>query len=75
MKKKYRTPSGTAYTLYQDMLQQPHLLVAGATGSGKSVVINGIIHTALYHSPAQVQLILIDPKRVELVEYKNLKSL
>jgi len=72
MPKKYRTPTGTVYTLYKSMLKQPHLLIAGATGSGKSVVINGIIHTALYHSPAQVQLILIDPKRVELVEYKNL---
>lgn len=72
MPKKYRTPTGTVYTLYKSMLEQPHLLIAGATGSGKSVVINGIIHTALYHSPARVQLILIDPKRVELVEYKNL---
>ena len=70
--KRYRTPSGTVYSLYRDMLKQPHLLIAGATGSGKSVVINGLIHTALYHSPAAVQLILIDPKRVELVEYRRL---
>ena len=54
------------------MLQQPHLLVAGATGSGKSVVINGIMYTALFKSPAQVQFILIDPKRVELIDYKPL---
>jgi len=54
------------------MLQQPHLLVAGATGSGKSVVINGIIATALKDSPAAVQFIFIDPKRVELVDYKRL---
>ena len=72
MKTRYKTPSGQVYTLYKDMLKQPHLLVAGATGSGKSVVINGIIYTALYDSPAAVQFILIDPKRVELVEYKNL---
>lgn len=72
MAKKYKTPEGQAYTLYADMLKQPHLLVAGATGSGKSVVINGIIYTALYDSPAKVEFILIDPKRVELVDYKRL---
>ena len=54
------------------MLQQPHLLIAGATGSGKSVVINGMMTTALKDSPAAVQFILIDPKRVELVDYKEL---
>lgn len=72
MKKRYKTPCGTVYTLYKDMLAQPHLLIAGATGSGKSVIINGIIYTALYNSPAAVQFILIDPKRVELVEYSKL---
>ncbi len=71
-KKRYKTPSGQVYTLYKDMLSQPHLLIAGATGSGKSVVINGLIYTALYDSPAAVRLILIDPKRVELIEYKVL---
>lgn len=72
MKKRYKTPGGTFYTLYRDMLTQPHLLVAGATGSGKSVVINGIIHTALLESPAKYQFVLIDPKRVELAEYRKL---
>lgn len=72
MKKRYKTPSGTVYTLYKNMLAQPHLLIAGATGSGKSVVINGIITTALHDSPAAVQFILIDPKRVELIDYKKL---
>ena len=60
------------YSLYEDMLQQPHLLVAGATGSGKSVLINGIIYTALKDSPKDKQFIFIDPKRVELCEYKTL---
>ena len=60
------------YSLYEDMLQQPHLLVAGATGSGKSVLINGVIYTALKDSPREKQLILIDPKRVELCKYKTL---
>ena len=72
MKTIWTTPQGSVYTLYKDMLQQPHLLVAGATGSGKSVVINGIIYTALHDSPAAVQFILIDPKRVELISYKTL---
>lgn len=71
-KKTWTTPAGAVYDLYNDMLQQPHLLVAGATGSGKSVVINGIMYTALFKSPAQVQFILIDPKRVELIDYKPL---
>ena len=72
MKKAYRTPGGTVYSLFRDMAEQPHLLVAGATGSGKSVVINGIIATLLHDSPARAQFILIDPKRVELVQYKRL---
>ena len=72
MKTTYTSPQGQYFTLYADMLKQPHLLVAGATGSGKSVVINGIIYTALFQTPASLELILIDPKRVELVEYKNL---
>ena len=72
MKRKWTTPEGKYYTLYADMLKQPHLLIAGATGSGKSVVINGILYTALYNSPAAVELILIDPKRVELIDYAQL---
>lgn len=68
----YTTPSGEYNSLFADMLQQPHLLIAGATGSGKSVVINGIIYTALYDTPAAVQFILIDPKRVELIDYKRI---
>jgi len=68
----YKTPSGKTYDLFYDMTKQPHLLVAGATGSGKSVVVNGIITTLLYDFPDQAQFILIDPKRVELSKYKKL---
>ena len=70
----WTTPDGVLYsTLYADMATQPHLLIAGATGSGKSVVVNGILHTLLAtHSPATLDLILIDPKRVELVQYRHL---
>ena len=63
---------GTIYTVYESMLEQTHLLVAGATGSGKSVVINGIIHNGLYSNPDHFQLILVDPKRVELSMCRNL---
>lgn len=72
IRKTWTTPQGQYYNLFADMLKQPHLLVAGATGSGKSVIINGIIATALKDSPAAVQFIFIDPKRVELVDYKRL---
>jgi len=68
---RYITPGGTYYKLFDDMAQQPHLLIAGATGSGKSVVINGIIYTLLLSGPDKVGLILLDPKRVELVQYRD----
>ena len=69
----YATPGGQYSRLYEDMTKQPHLLIAGATGSGKSVIINGIISTLLTLCfPTDAQLILIDPKRVELVQYRKL---
>lgn len=67
----YTTPGGTSPGLFLDALRQPHLLIAGATGSGKSVIINGLIYTALHFMPDEMQLILIDPKRVELVQYRR----
>lgn len=72
-KPRYKTPGGKYYQLYADMAKQPHLLIAGATGSGKSVVINGIVGTLLTTCcPDTAAFILIDPKRVELVQYKRL---
>ena len=65
------TPTGTIYRLYADMLTQGHVLIAGTTGSGKSVVLNGLISTVLYDSPGNKSMVLIDPKRVELVAFKN----
>ena len=62
----------TNHHLYEDLLEQVHVMIAGATGSGKSVVINGMLTTALYRNPKEVQFILIDPKRVELIEYADL---
>lgn len=70
-RKTYTTPAGSIYSLYNDMAAQPHLLVAGATGSGKSVVVNGIIYNLLHRGPNDAQLILIDPKRVELAQWRN----
>jgi len=78
---RYTAPSGKAYNLFLDMLKQPHLLIAGATGSGKSVAMNGLIDTLMYRLPFDksyqnfedgAQMILIDPKRVELARYKYL---
>jgi len=71
-RRTWERPGGIAPGLCVDMLKQPHILIAGETGSGKSVLINSLIYTALYKSPAETQLILIDPKRVELIDYKDL---
>lgn len=64
------TPSGTIYRLYEDMLNQGHVLIAGTTGSGKSVVLNGLISTILFSPPSERSMVLIDPKKVELAEYR-----
>lgn len=70
--KQWNTPSGTVPRLTLDILEQVHTLIAGATKSGKSVLINSLIYTALHFAPNEKEFILIDPKRVELVNYKEL---
>lgn len=72
MARVWTTPAGDRSHLYADMLQQVHMLIAGASGSGKSTVVNGIMHAAMYSAPDEVQFILIDPKGTELDMYARL---
>ncbi|MDR2482858.1 MAG: DNA translocase FtsK [Treponema sp.] len=66
--------TGEAQTV--DLVQTPHLLIAGATGAGKSVCVNCIILSILYQrAPADCRLILIDPKKVELKLYNDIPHL
>ena len=66
----------TGRPIVADLTRMPHLLIAGATGAGKSVCLNVIIATLLATcTPEQVQMLLIDPKRVELAEYDGVPHL
>jgi DNA segregation ATPase FtsK/SpoIIIE, S-DNA-T family len=64
------------HPIIADLAEMPHLLIAGSTGSGKSVCINSIIASLLYRfSPDQLRFVMIDPKVVELQQYNSLPHL
>ncbi|HET6512187.1 MAG TPA: DNA translocase FtsK, partial [Candidatus Kapabacteria bacterium] len=68
-----KTISGDVYV--DDLNKMPHLLIAGATGAGKSVGVNGIIASLLYaKSPRDVKFVIVDPKKIELSLYKKLRK-
>lgn len=59
-----------------ELNKMPHLLIAGQTGSGKSVMINTLLTSLLYHnSPSEMKLILVDPKEVEMAAYQDIPHL
>ncbi|MDD2231199.1 MAG: FtsK/SpoIIIE domain-containing protein, partial [Candidatus Cloacimonetes bacterium] len=59
-----------------ELNKMPHLLIAGQTGAGKSVMINAILSSLLYHnSPSSMKLILVDPKQVEMALYEDIPHL
>lgn len=68
----WKCPSGNSWTLCNDLLKETHVVIGGTTGSGKSTLLHSLMYSALIHSPARMQFILIDLKGVELRRYRKL---
>jgi S-DNA-T family DNA segregation ATPase FtsK/SpoIIIE len=83
--KQWKTPEPLAFAIGRDISGEavvgelntmPHLLIAGQTGSGKSVMINTLLTSLLYrNSPSEMKLILVDPKQVEMAPYEDIPHL
>ena len=70
--KRYMTPGGQVYRLFNEMAAQHNLLVAGEVGSGKSCVMNSIVYNLLHNGPGENKFVFIDPKWTEFRDYENL---
>ena len=72
IKRVWKKPAFEVWGFCEDLTEAPHLLIAGATGAGKNVLLDDIIWTLLgSKTPGEAQLVLIDPKRVELTKYRK----
>ncbi len=68
----WQCPFGASWVICDDLLEQTHVVIGGTTGSGKSTLLHSLMFSALVHSPARYQFVLIDLKGVELKRYRNL---
>lgn len=67
----YTTPELTFPRVYADMAAQSHVLIGGTTGAGKSTALNGFLRSLMRFTPDEAQLVLIDPKGVELMDWQR----
>ena len=66
----------SGHAVVANLAKMPHLLIAGTTGSGKSVMTNTLISSLLYrNSPSDMKLIIVDPKQVEMAQYQDIPHL